>query len=37
MKIVVLEPLGIPGEVMEGLSHPLTEKGHEFIACDSRT
>lgn len=37
MKIVLLEPLGVPVETIEALAIPLREKGHDFIRYDDRT
>lgn len=37
MKIVLLEPLGVPKETLDRLSRPFTEKGHVFEAFDSFT
>ena len=37
MKIVLLEPLGIAQDTLDGLSAGLKEKGHEFISYDTFT
>lgn len=37
MKISLLEPIGIPQEMLETLSAPLREQGHTFIAYDTKT
>ena len=34
MKICLLEPLGVSRELIEELSAPIREAGHEFIAYD---
>lgn len=31
MKIALLEPIGVSKEVIDELSAPITEKGHEFV------
>ena len=31
MKISLLEPLGVPGEMIRELAQPLLDAGHEFI------
>lgn len=36
MKITLLEPLGIPAEVLEGYASRLRAQGHQFIAYDTR-
>ena len=36
MRIVMLEPLGIPEEQVMSLAKPLTELGHEFEICTSK-
>ena len=37
MKISLLEPIGIDKALMDELSAPLIEKGHEFIFYDNKT
>lgn len=37
MKISLLEPIGVPVSVIEGLSAKLKEDGHEFVYYDSKT
>lgn len=37
MKISLLEPIGIDKELMDELSAPLIEKGHEFAYYDNKT
>ena len=37
MKIALLEPIGVSKEVIDELSAPITEKGHEFIYYDTKT
>ena len=37
MKISLLEPIGVSKEVLDELSKGLIEKGHEFIAYDTKT
>ena len=35
MKIALLEPIGVSKEVIDELSAPITEKGHEFVYYDT--
>lgn len=37
MRIVMLEPLGIPEEQVMNLAKPLKEMGHEFESCTRKT
>ena len=37
MKIALLEPIGVSKEVIDELSAPITEKGHEFVYYDTKT
>ena len=37
MKISLLEPIGIDAELMDKLSAPLKEMGHEFVYYDNKT
>lgn len=37
MKISLLEPLGVSPELIEELSKPIREAGHEFISYDRKT
>ena len=37
MKTCLLEPLGVSRELIEELSAPIREAGHEFIAYDRKT
>lgn len=37
MKISLLEPLGVPKDVIRELSAPLTKAGHEFVYYDTKT
>lgn len=37
MKIALLEPLGVSRELIDELSRPLTEAGHEFTYYDTKT
>ena len=37
MKITLLEPLGIPADVLEQYAASLRERGHAFFACDTRS
>lgn len=37
MKISLLEPIGIPRDLLDALSAPLREQGHTFIAYDAKT
>ena len=37
MKISLLEPIGVSKDVLDELSKGLVEKGHEFIAYDTKT
>ena len=34
MKIVLLEGLGVPGEILEKHGNRLREMGHDFVACE---
>ena len=36
MKIALLEPIGVSKEVIDELSAPITEKGHEFVYYDTK-
>ncbi|MCD7841276.1 MAG: hydroxyacid dehydrogenase, partial [Lachnospiraceae bacterium] len=37
MKIALLEPIGVPADVIEGHAKKLTEMGHEFVSYDTKT
>ena len=37
MKISLLEPLGVPGEMIRELAQPLLDAGHEFTYYDTKT
>lgn len=37
MKITLLEPLGIPAEVLEAYGGEIRKRGHEFAAWDNKT
>ncbi len=37
MKIALLEPLGVPGELIEELAAPVRARGHEFVSYDAKT
>lgn len=37
MKITLLEPLGIPGSVLERYAASLRARGHEFVSFDTRS
>ena len=37
MRIALLEPLGIPSQMVEELARPIAEAGHEFVSYDQRT
>ena len=37
MKIALLEPLGVSGELIEKLAAPLKQAGHEFVYYDTKT
>lgn len=37
MNIALLEPLGVPAETIDELSHPLVEAGHSFTYYDTKT
>ncbi|MCD7735469.1 MAG: 2-hydroxyacid dehydrogenase [Lachnospiraceae bacterium] len=37
MKIALLEPIGVPGSVIEGHAKKLKEMGHEFVYYDTKT
>ena len=37
MKIALLDPIGVSKEVIDELSAPITEKGHEFVYYDTKT
>ena len=37
MNIALLEPLGVPTETIDELSHPLVEAGHSFTYYDTKT
>lgn len=37
MRIALLEPIGVTKEVIDELSVPFTEKGHEFVYYDTKT
>ncbi len=37
MKIALLEPIGVTEELIEELSAPFIEKGHEFVYYDTKT
>lgn len=37
MKISLLEPIGIDAALMDELSAPLKEKGHEFVFYPEKT
>lgn len=36
MKIVLLEPLGVPGDSIDALAEKLKDGGHEFVRYDAR-
>ena len=37
MKVKLIEPLGIPKELIEELSKPIKDMGHEFVYYDEKT
>ena len=37
MKIALLEPLGVPRDLIDALARPILEAGHEFIFYDTKT
>ncbi|MCD7767146.1 MAG: 2-hydroxyacid dehydrogenase [Lachnospiraceae bacterium] len=37
MKIALLEPIGVPADVIEGHAKKLAEMGHEFVSYDTKT
>lgn len=37
MKISLLEPLGVPGEMIRELAQPILDAGHEFTYYDTKT
>ncbi|MCD7744425.1 MAG: 2-hydroxyacid dehydrogenase [Lachnospiraceae bacterium] len=37
MKIALLEPIGVPSEIIEGHAKKLTDMGHEFVFYDTKT
>ncbi|MCD8023120.1 MAG: hypothetical protein LUF30_09175 [Lachnospiraceae bacterium] len=37
MKIALLEPIGVPADVIEGHAKQLTDMGHEFVYYDTKT
>ena len=36
MRIVMLEPLGVPEQTVLEIAKPLTNLGHEFIFCGTK-